>query len=100
MGRELFSRALEGGLQASGQASRGLQVGAPADLVAMYDDDPMLVGHGAASLLDALVFSGYRLPIERVMVNGEWQVIDGDHIDRDDTRQAYAETLQRIGIAS
>jgi formimidoylglutamate deiminase len=100
VGRELFSRALAGGSQASGQATRGLRVGAPADLVAMYDDDPMLVGHGAASLLDALVFSGYRLPIERVMVNGEWRVVDGDHIDSADTRQAYADTLQRIGIAS
>jgi formimidoylglutamate deiminase len=96
----LFSRALTGGSQASGQTTRGLRVGAPADLVAMYDDDPMLVGHGAASLLDALVFSGYRLPIERVMVNGEWRVVDGDHIDSADTRQAYADTLQRIGIAS
>ena len=100
VGRELFSRALEGGLQASGQTTRGLQVGAPADLVAMYDEDPMLVGHGAASLLDALVFSGYRLPIERVMVNGEWRVVDGDHINRGDTRRAYADTLRRIGIAS
>jgi formimidoylglutamate deiminase len=99
VGRELFSRALAGGLQASGQTTRGLQVGAPADLVAMYDDDPMLVGHGAASLLDALVFSGYRLPIERVMVGGEWRVVDGDHVDRSDTRQAYADTLQRIGIS-
>jgi len=100
VGRELFSRAMAGGLQASGQTTRGLEVGAPADLVAMYDDDPMLVGHGVASLLDALVFSGYRLPIERVMVNGEWRVVDGDHIDRAATRQAYADTLQRIGIAS
>jgi formimidoylglutamate deiminase len=100
VGRELFSRALAGGLQASGQTALGLQVGAAADLVAMYDEDPMLVGHGVASLLDALVFSGYQLPIERVMVNGEWRVVDGDHIDRADTRQAYADTLQRIGIAS
>ncbi len=99
VGRELFSRALAGGLQASGQAFQGLQVGAPADLVALYDDDPMLVGHGASSLLDALVFSGYRLPIERVMVNGEWQVVDGEHIDQTDIRKMYADTLRRIGIA-
>jgi len=45
------------------------------------------------------VFSGYRLPIERVMVGGEWRVVDGDHVDRGDSRQAYADTLQRIGIS-
>ena len=87
-------------MQASGHRPQGIDVGAAADLVVLYDDDPMLVGHGEASLLDALVFSGYRLPIERVMVNGEWRVIDGDHVDYATTRIAYAEALHRVGIAS
>ncbi len=99
VGRELFARTLAGGVQASGQRSAGLESGAAADLVVLNDDDPMLVGHGEESLLDALVFSGYRLPIERVMVNGEWRVIDGDPVDWDATRSAFASTLQRIGIA-
>jgi formimidoylglutamate deiminase len=99
VGRELFSRVLVGGIQASTQTPPGLQIGAPADLIALYDDDPMLVGHGDASILDALVFSGYRLPIERVMVHGDRRVIDGDHIDRDNSRAAYASVLERIGAA-
>ena len=99
VGRELFQRASRGGAQASGVASAGIGVGAPADLVALYDDDPMLVGHRDESLLDALVFSGYRLPIERVMVHGEWQVVDGEHVARDAARSAFAQTLQRIGVA-
>jgi len=99
VGRELFSRALAGGAKASGQTQSGLQAGAMADLVALYDDDPMLVGHGDASLLDALVFSGYRLPIERVMVHGDWRVIDGDHVDQEDNRAAYAVALERIRVA-
>ena len=100
VGRELFIRALAGGMQACGQKTQGLVTGAPADLVVLYDDDPMLVGHDDASLLDALVFSGYRLPIERVMVNGEWRVIDGDPIGRDEARAGFATTLRRIGAAS
>ena len=99
VGRELFSRALAGGVQASGRHSAGLEPGAAADLVVLNDDDPMLVGHDEASLLDALVFSGYRLPIERVMVNGKWRVIDGDAVDRDITQRAFADTLRRIGVA-
>jgi formimidoylglutamate deiminase len=97
VGRELFTRALDGGAQASTQRPTGLQAGAAADLVALYADDPMLVGHDDASLLDALVFSGYRLPIDRVMVHGEWCVIEGDHIDRSATRAGFATALQRIG---
>jgi formimidoylglutamate deiminase len=49
----------------------------------------MLVAHDDASRLDALVFSGYRLPIDRVMVHGEWCVIDGAHISIEDSRAAF-----------
>ena len=100
VGRELFQRASQGGAQASGMSPAGIAVGAPADLVALYDDDPMLLGHGDESLLDALVFSGYRLPVERVMVHGEWQVIDGEHVARDTARSEFAKALRRIGVAA
>jgi formimidoylglutamate deiminase len=99
VGSELFLRALEGGGMATGQSTSGLQVGAPADLVALSDDDPMLTGHGDASRLDALVFSGYPLPIERVMVNGEWRVRDGVHVRRDAARDAYAAAVARLGAS-
>ena len=97
VGRELFLRSLAGGAQACGFGSAGLAEGAYADLVVLDDDDPMLVGHGDTSLLDALVFSGYRLPIERVMVHGRWQVVDGRHRGDDDIRAAFAATLRRLG---
>jgi formimidoylglutamate deiminase len=97
VGRELFTRALAGGVQASTRSTPGLRKGAPADLVALYDDDPMLLGHDDSSLLDALVFSGYRLPIDRVMVQGEWRVIDGDAVDQDGSRAAFAAALEGFG---
>jgi len=97
VGHELFSRALIGGARACGLALAGLQTGAPADLVVLYDDDPMLLGHGDTSILDALVFSGYRLPIERVMAHGNWCVVDGNHVAGDESRAAYAAALDRIG---
>ncbi len=96
VGRELFERALTGGAMAAGQQGAALQPGAPADLVVLYDEDPMLLGHDETSLLDALVFSGYRLPIDRVMVDGKWCVIDGDHVARDSIRERFAATLQRL----
>jgi formimidoylglutamate deiminase len=99
VGRELFMRALQGGGQACGQPSIGIVTGAPADLVVLDDDDPMLVGHDDESMLDALVFSGYRLPIDRVMVGGEWQVIDGDPVDARAVRSEFAATLRRIAAA-
>ncbi|MGB5624483.1 MAG: formimidoylglutamate deiminase [Woeseiaceae bacterium] len=97
VGRELFSRALEGGASALGQKTIGLAKGAPADLVVLSDDDPMLAGHNDESRLDALVFSGYPLPVERVMVNGDWRVVDAMHVDRNRTRAEYAAIMQTLG---
>jgi formimidoylglutamate deiminase len=62
-GRSLFELAAEGGALAAGLAKHGLARGAPADLVVLDDDSPMLVGHEPESLLDALVFSGFTLPL-------------------------------------
>lgn len=99
VGSELFSRVLEGGAMASGQSTVGLETGAPADLVVLSDDDPMLAGHDDESRLDALVFSGYPLPVERVMVNGDWRVVDAMHVDRDRARSEYAATIKTLGEA-
>jgi len=97
VGRELFECAVEGGAQASGQAIAGICRGAPADLVALYDDDPMLTGHSDESRLDALVFSGYRLPIEGVMVHGEWLVVDGEHQSGEEARAGYRVAVAALG---
>jgi formimidoylglutamate deiminase len=97
VGSELFTRALEGGASSTGQATVGIVEGAAADIVALADDDPMLAGHSDASRLDALVFSGYPMPVERVMAAGKWRVIDAVHIDRDRARAEFAETLRAIG---
>ena len=100
VGSELFTRALEGGAQAAGQETAGLQVGAPADFVVFSDDDPMFAGHDDESRLDALVFSGYPLPVERVMVGGEWVVVDAVHVDRERIRDEFVATLEQLGARS
>ncbi len=100
VGSELFSRALEGGAQAAGEDVYGIEAGAPADLVVLGDDDPMLVGHDDDSRLDALVFSGYPLPVEKVMAAGKWLVVDAVHVDRDRARHEFAATLKQLGRSS
>ena len=89
-GRSLFELAAAGGALATGQSGGRISSGDNADLVLLDDDSPMLVGHSTRSLLDALVFSGFTLPIDGVMVRGEWQVIDGRHKDAEKARAGYA----------
>lgn len=100
VGSELFSRALEGGARAAGQQVAGIEVGAPADIVALSDDDPMLAGHDDDSRLDALVFSGYPLPVARVMVDGRWVVEDAAHVDRERAHADFIAALERLGRGS
>lgn len=96
-GRSLFELAVAGGALASGRPDDGeLRTGACADLVVLDDDSPMLVGHEPESLLDALVFSGFTLPIDRVMARGEWRVIEGRHVEADTAKREYARTVEYL----
>ena len=95
-GRSLFELAAAGGALATGQPGGRIKTGDNADLVLLDDDSPMLVGHSTRSLLDALVFSGFTLPIDGVMVRGEWQVIDGIHKDAIEARAGYAEVARDL----
>jgi formimidoylglutamate deiminase len=95
-GRALFVRAVAGGALAAGRDGGALERGAPADFVVLDDDNPMLVGFEADALLDALVFSGFSLPIDRVMTGGAWRVIDGRHVDRERARAEYAHVIRRL----
>jgi formimidoylglutamate deiminase len=95
-GRSLFERAASGGALATGQKAARLEKGALADLIVLDDDSPMLAGHGNDSILDALVFSGFTLPIDRVMVHGEWQLIDGRHRNAESARAAYVKEVRDL----
>ncbi|MDH4125105.1 MAG: formimidoylglutamate deiminase [Gammaproteobacteria bacterium] len=96
LGRELFSRAVAGGAQAGGLGSGAIEIGGAADFVTLDGDDPMLAGHDDSTLLDALVFSGYRLPVDRVMVAGTWQVIAGQHVAAATTREEFAASVRAL----
>jgi len=95
-GRNLFELAVEGGARASAKIGGHLEQGNDADLVVLDDDSPMLAGHTTRSLIDALVFSGFTLPIDRVMVNGKWQVVDGRHVAAESANAAYRSVATKL----
>lgn len=96
VGFELFQRTLHGGAQASATAPAGIAAGRAADLVALRSDDAVLADQPDEQLLDALIFSGYRLPIDRVMACGEWRVHDGEHVAADAARARYRHALRAL----
>jgi len=95
-GRSLFEDSVTGGAQACGSGSGTLRTGELADLVVLDDKSPMLVGHDKESFLDALVFSGFTLPIDRVMVNGEWHVVEGRHVAEQWASSEFANVVREL----
>lgn len=96
LGSELFRRVLSGGAKAAGLRCDAIQIGNVADLVTLDADNPMLAGHDDDTLLDALVFSGYPLPIDRVMVAGAWRVRNGRHVRAAPARKQFSSTMSAL----
>jgi formimidoylglutamate deiminase len=97
-GAGLYQRAVAGGAVSAGLEGDALEVGACADLVVLDDEHPMLVGHESDTVLDALVFSGISLPIDRVMVAGRWCIENGRHPAGDGYRRAYRRALESLSL--
>ncbi len=95
-GSTLFELVGSGGAQACGRQAGRLEPGALADIVVLDDGDSMFAGHDGDTLLDSLIFSGYRVPIERVMVHGEWRVLDGCHVRDDESREQYRRVTEAL----
>lgn len=96
IGRGLFQTVVQGGARACGHRNHPLSAGSYADLVTLDESHPVLMGHNSDSILDALVFSGYALPIDRVMVGGKWHVTNGVH-DRDQQHmRQFQEVIDKL----
>ena len=95
-GGRLFDLVAAGGARACDWQTSRLEAGALADLLVLDETNPMLAGHEEDTILDSLIFSGYPVPIERVMVHGEWRVIDGRHVSSDESRVAYRRAVETL----
>ena len=72
-GHCLYSKAVQGGIIASGDNKLGfIREGGYADLVTFSSENPSLIGHTNKTLLDAIIFSNHNILIDQVMINGKW----------------------------
>jgi formimidoylglutamate deiminase len=94
-GRALFDSALAGGFQALGVSRFGLAPGAPADIVTLDADDPVLTGRKTDAILDSWIFAGNN-PVDGVWRAGVRVVDGGRHKNREQIVRRYKEVLARI----
>jgi formimidoylglutamate deiminase len=96
VGGSLYRAASTSGAQALAQPAGAIAPGRRADFVVLNPDEPALAGHSADALLDAAIFGPARAPVRHVMVGGIWQVRDGAHRLRQETRARYRGVLKRL----
>ncbi|RAK62345.1 formimidoylglutamate deiminase [Phenylobacterium kunshanense] len=94
-GGRLFRGALAGGAQALGGAS-GLEVGAPADLVALDAGHPTLAMKRGDAVLDSWIFACRHSPVMAVWRRGRQVVAEGRHVERPALERRYREVLGRL----
>ena len=95
-GRRLLDLALAGGRQSLGYETGVLAAGMRADLVMLDADDPALIGHGPATVLDAWILSGHSNPVRDVMIAGRWIVQGGRHHQEDTITAAYKAAMHEL----
>ncbi len=95
-GRRLFDLALEGGRRSMGIATGALTPGMRADLVLLDTGDPILIGHGPDTVLDAWILSGTTNPVRDVMVSGKWIVRDRRHPEEESITAAYKKAIGEL----
>ncbi|MFO1147943.1 MAG: formimidoylglutamate deiminase [Alsobacter sp.] len=95
-GRRLFDAALAGGAAALGAPAPALAEGAPADLVALDANHPMLAGRRGDALLDSWIFSAGNGAVDRVWVHGVKRVDAGRHVDAERIGRRFREAMARM----
>jgi formiminoglutamate deiminase len=95
-GRSLFDLAREGGAQALGVSGGGISVGAPADIVSLKADHPLLLARSGDAFLDSWIFSADNGVVDCVWTGGRKRVEGGRHRDRAAIETRFAHTLRRL----
>jgi formimidoylglutamate deiminase len=99
VGTRLWSEAARTGAQALGNKAGSIAVGARADWLVLDPAHPTMVGGGAESALDHLVFAGADAAIRDVMVAGQWVIKDRHHGIETHSSLRYAELMRRLATA-
>lgn len=97
LAQRLLAAATEQGGRSLGQDQAGkIEVGAPADLVAVDLEDPSICGASPATWIANLVFSAERTAIRDVWVGGRQIVEEGRHRLQEETVREFGELMRRL----
>ena len=95
-GRRVFEGVARGGAQAAGRGTGAIEVGQPADLLALDMGHPDLEGLGGDTILDSFVFAGGGEMVADVWSGGRHVVTGGRHVGRDAIVAGYRAAVRDL----
>ena len=95
-GTSLYLDAVEGGAQALGQDTKGINVGQLANLVVLDGEAPIFVGKSGVDITDTFVFSGNGRLIKDVFVRGRKVISEGKHPEEERIAARFRGKMRRI----
>jgi len=96
VGENLLAGALGGGARALASNAGGIATGKRADLLVLDDQHPALYGKKASSLIDSWIFACNGNPVKDVMVNGQWQILEGRHEQQEHISTRFKRAMDNI----
>ncbi|OLO04549.1 formimidoylglutamate deiminase [Salinicola socius] len=96
VGDWLYTQAVAGGAQASGQPIGALAPGKRADWIVLDGNDPYLATTSDGNRMGRWLFGGSQAQIRDVMVAGIWQIENGHHARDDDNQRDLRDVLQAL----
>ncbi|NSX56148.1 formimidoylglutamate deiminase [Parasulfitobacter algicola] len=95
-GRRIFDAVCAGGTCAAGRKTGAIAAGNWADLLALDNDHPDLVGCRGDKILDAFIFCGGNEMVRDVWSAGRHLVQKGRHIKQDQITRHYVDAVKQL----
>ncbi|NMP16224.1 formimidoylglutamate deiminase [Thalassotalea sp. Y01] len=97
VGQYLWHHTTKAGAMSTNSNCGELAIGKQADLLVLDESRNRLFANANKHLLDSMIFASQDNPIQDVMVNGQWQIKNGQHQQQAAIADAFAKVLQDLG---
>ncbi|TQV84447.1 formimidoylglutamate deiminase [Aliikangiella coralliicola] len=96
VGQNLYCHAAKQGALTVNQNVGEIKVGNRADIVVLDRNHPSLYLKQDNFILDAAIFACAELPVNDVMVAGQWKIRNKNHHDEENIRLDYFEVMKKL----
>jgi len=98
-GKYAYNQALLSGRKAMGNSNQKyFEIGQPFDAVLYNAQNPLFATSSFNTLLSTIIYCGDTSTSLGTLINGQWVIKNGKHIDSENITKAFINTLNSLGI--